>query len=76
MKGVVLLMLGIAFIGAGIFLIRPARAMTGVVDRQLNSLPDTWHDFTDRMHMFGFGIGMFVFAGLTFYGVYVTWFRP
>ena len=50
--------------------------MTGVVDRQLNSLPDTWYDFADRMHMFGFGIGMFLLAGLSLYGAYVAWFRP
>ena len=76
MKGLVLLVLGIAFICAGIFLTSRARSMTGVVDRQLNSLPDTWYDFADRMHMFGFGIGMFLLAGLSLYGAYVAWFRP
>ena len=74
MKGVVLFALGFALIGAGIFLLHRARAMSSTVERQLNSWPDTWQAFSDRWHMFGFGIGMFVLAGLSFYKAYVTWF--
>jgi len=74
LKGIVLLVLGFAFIGAGIFLIRRARATQGTVDRQLSGQPDTWYDFMDRINMFGFGFGMFAFSVLSFYKAFQAWF--
>jgi len=65
---------GIALIGAGIFLFLRARAMWSTVDRQFNS--DTWYDFTDRMKMFGFGVGMIVIGCLSIYAGFVSWFTP
>ena len=73
MKGIVLLTMSFAFIAAGIFLIRRARAMSRSPDRQLNSLP---YDFTDRTKMFGFGIAMIVFACLAFHGACGAGFGP
>ena len=74
MKSGLLLVLGLALIGAGIFLILRGRAMWTTVDYQMNSLPDTWHHFMNRWGMFGYGAGAIFFGGLCIYAAFVNWF--
>lgn len=50
--------------------------MWSTVDSQLNSQPDTWYDFTNRMNMFGFGLGTIVIGCLSIYGAFLNWFTP
>jgi len=73
-KGALLLVLGLALICTGIFLISRARAMWTTVDYQMNSLPDTWQDFTNRWGMFGYGGGAVLVGGLCIYRAIVIWF--
>ena len=75
MKGLVLIILGIALVSAGVFLIRRARAMPGTVDRQLADQPDTWYDFTDRVEMFILGFAMCVLGFVSGYRGFAEWFE-
>lgn len=42
-------------------------------DYQMNSQPDTWYDFTDRIKMFAFAFALWVLAALAIYKVLIQW---
>jgi len=75
-KGLILLVFGFACLCAGLFLIRRAAAMSSTVERQLNSQPDSWYDFSNRVDTFAFGFALIVLGFVGGWRAFVEWFMP
>ena len=84
MRGFVLfVVLGFAFIGAGVFLLTRRRVL---YDRVRELKTNSWkrdfspwyarYDFPDHIKMLVFGLGLIGLGCLSIYGAFVEWFTP
>ncbi len=67
------LVVGLALIGAGVFLLVRRRELFNQSDPEIGGYRGFWFDFPNHIKMAAFGLALIVFGGLCIYKAMIEW---